>query len=158
MGAPPLPPKRPASRAATLSGLLTTSSVPTLMADAAALHIPGLGGAPGWARLLAQSREQQHEHQEEQQQQQQAQQQSQQKQRQQLQAETSVPVEAELLAQLTEGVRRACGRTLMVPNTLPRLFLPTQTFEGDKGTSAPQCNDDATRTCHHRVCRAINVV
>ena len=121
MGAPPAPPRRPASRAAPLSGLLTTSSVPTLMSDAAALHIPGLGRAPGWAGLLAQSREhqqqqaqqqqqsQQQNHQQQSQQQQSHQQQGQQpgqhpqQQQQQQQAEPSAPVEAELLAQLNEG-------------------------------------------------------
>ena len=45
MGAPPALPKRPGSRASTsaLSGLLQTASVPALMADAAAMHVPGLG-------------------------------------------------------------------------------------------------------------------
>jgi len=49
MGAPPAPPKRPVSRASPLAGLLQTTSVPTLLADAAALQLPGLGALGGAA-------------------------------------------------------------------------------------------------------------
>ncbi len=47
MGAPPAPPKRPVARASPLAGLLQTTSVPTLLADAAALQLPGLGALGG---------------------------------------------------------------------------------------------------------------
>ena len=51
MGAPPAPPKRPVGRTSPLAGLLQTTSVPTLMADLAALQLPGLGARGGTATI-----------------------------------------------------------------------------------------------------------